>query len=51
VYYFDVELRENGHFSLDIPKTWNSIIFVFQGEVIYNDATRIPHEHVAVLDK
>ncbi len=41
-YYFDVELSENGHFDLDIPSTWNSFIFVFGGNIVYNDTVSVP---------
>lgn len=47
-----MELREDAQFSLDIPSTWNSFIFVFGGdEIIYNHETRVPLEHVCKLKR
>jgi len=50
-YYFDVALNQNGHFNIDIPKTWNSYIFVFEGDIVYNGSTNVAHEHICVLDR
>ena len=35
-YYMDVKLQQNGHFEIPIKKTWNSIIYVYDGDVIYS---------------
>lgn len=36
---------------MDIPKGWNSFIFVFEGEVTYNNSTTVPLENVCTLDR
>lgn len=34
-YYFDVSLHPGGQFDLPIPTGWNTIVFSYSGELIY----------------
>ena len=50
----DVQLPENGKFELPIKSHWNSIIFVFEGNVLYNSQKgdqAVELNHCCVLDK
>lgn len=38
-YYFDVKLLPGGTFDLPIPGDWNSIIFPYSGEILYQAKT------------
>lgn len=50
-YYFDVEILPGGQFDLPIPGLWNSIIFVYSGEVNYQGKTLVEKDSCCVLNK
>lgn len=50
-YYFDVKLLPKGSFDLPIPGHWNSFIFVHQGDLVYNNGTKVDTFSCCVLEK
>ena len=36
-YYFDVHLHPGGKFDLPIPSGWNTIVFPYEGELLYQE--------------
>lgn len=50
-YYFDVQMLPGGKFDLPIPGDWNSIIFTYEGSVLYQNKTTVDKDHCCVLDK
>jgi redox-sensitive bicupin YhaK (pirin superfamily) len=50
-YYFDVHLLPGGIFELPIPGEWNSIIFVHEGAVHYQDKELVDHMYCCKLHK
>jgi redox-sensitive bicupin YhaK (pirin superfamily) len=50
-YYFDVTVLPGGEFDLPISGGWNSIIFVYDGVVKYQNKTVVDKDHCCVLEK
>lgn len=50
-YYFDVHILPGGEFDLPISGEWNSIIFVYDGVVTYQNKTVVDKDHCCVLEK
>ena len=50
-YYFDVSIEAGGEFKLAIPGDWNTIIFTYDGDVIYQGKQKVGHQHCCVLEK
>lgn len=50
-YYFDVNVLPGGTFDLPIPGNWNSIVFVYEGSILYQNKTTVEKDHCCVLDK
>lgn len=50
-YYFDVHVLPGGAFELPIPGEWNTIIFVYEGQVVYQDKELVDHMHCCLLGK
>ena len=46
VFYFDVKLNANCSFDHLIKKGWNSLLFIYQGKLIFNQTE---HEEGSVL--
>ena len=36
-YYFDVHIHPGGNFDLPIPGSWNSIVFPYEGSILYQN--------------
>lgn len=50
-YYFDVHVLPGGVFELPISGEWNTIIFVYEGQVVYQDKELVDHMHCCLLNK
>ena len=50
-YYFDVQIHPGGVFELPISGIWNSFIFVYEGEVKYQNETLVDTFSCCVLNK
>ena len=37
VYYFDIKILPGGKFKLPISGTWNSLIFLYEGDLYYQE--------------
>lgn len=52
--YMDVEMEKNGEFNIPINGNWNSIIFVYDGQISYtaqNAKHNVQKDHCLVLEK
>lgn len=34
-YYMDIKIPKDGNFSIPIKMNWNSIIYIYEGEAVY----------------
>lgn len=48
-YYFDMHILPGGEFILPIPGEWNTIVFVYQGSITYQQKQEVNLHHCCVL--